>query len=636
MCGLVAVFSDGPIDRHIVDRMRDRLAHRGPDGAGTWIGEAAGGYIALAHRRLSIIDLREIAAQPMVAEDGRIVLVYNGEIYNFVELRAELTGRGHRFKTNSDSEVLIAAYLHWGQDFLSRLNGMFAFVLWDAKIGKSLIARDRFGEKPLYWAALPEGGIAFASEAKALFCHPSIPARVDAAGLRKFALGGPMIDGERTLFEGVSRVPPAHAMWVSARGRLEERWRYWTPQYAADAAHADLPRLADEFGALLSASVSMRLRSDVPVGACVSGGLDSSTIVGMIAAGADAAKLRTTFSARYDDDPTISEGPYIDMVLAKTKMASVTVTPRIEDAIADSRRVHWHQEAPFLSASIFNEWYVMRAARDAGTRVVIDGQGADELLGGYQYYFPEFQRSLAIKRQAYRLLANSIRFKKRLRAAAKLYVDSERRFPMGVTAGNAELWRLFLSGDRALDSLSAGDRTGLPDPHRSGRFRFYIANAIQYDMLPTQLLSADRSAMAFGVESRFPFLDHNLVDWCNRLPECALIDDGWQKILLRRCGAGMVPDAVRWRADKVGYAAPADTWLRTGMRDWARGVIFDGPAAKLDYFPREALEATWNAHMAGENRAWFLWRWLSISEWLSLSDDGAWTSSGAGISAGIS
>jgi asparagine synthase (glutamine-hydrolysing) len=232
MCGLVTVLApSASLNEELVACMRDRIAHRGPDGFGLTVRKAGDMAIALAHRRLSILDLSEAAAQPMASGDGTAWIVFNGEIYNFVELRRELEAEGVAFHTHSDTEVLLAAYRRWGPDCLPRLNGMFAFVIWDEARQEIFVARDRFGEKPLFHARLPDGGCAFASEMKALFAHPQIRPAVNEAVLAKYTGGSYYEDTEETMFEGVWRVPPAHGMVLSPDGQVRRKWRYWTPDY---------------------------------------------------------------------------------------------------------------------------------------------------------------------------------------------------------------------------------------------------------------------------------------------------------------------------------------------------------------------------------------------------------------------
>ena len=448
------------------------------------------------------------------------------------------------FHSQSDTEVLLAAYEHWGEDCLERLNGMFAFAIWDERRGELFVARDRFGEKPLFYAALP-GGIAVASEMKALLVHPEIEVAADPTSVEAYASGGWYEDDDATFFRGVVRLPPAHAMRIDASGAIKQKWRYWTPDYDAVAGDREGPAAVERFRELFGRSLQLRLRSDVPIGTSLSGGLDSSAIVCLLSElGAEAPMLsQNTFSGRFENDPTISEGPLVDLV---ARAAGVTAfhTTADPDALADeSARVHWHQEEPFLSASIYLQWCVMRLARENETTVLLDGQGADELLAGYQPYFRTHQLDLLDRRRFATLAVDTRSFRRRLRSTAATYTDVRRRFDPEIALRPMQLARLAIRRP----AVHAHDYTvGVPPAVRGGRLRRQLAEALQYNSLPMLLRYADRSAMAFGRETRFPYLDHELVDWCIALPDEALIKNGWQKHILRkadgrgRAGAGAV------------------------------------------------------------------------------------------------
>jgi len=624
MCGFVAVVAPEGLDAEVLDRMRDRLAHRGPDGAHSWLTRTPRAVVGLGHRRLSIIDLSRAADQPMFDDSGSLALVYNGEIYNYVELREELAAAGRVFSTQSDTEVLLAAYERWGTDCLRRLNGMFAFALWDSRSGELFVARDRFGEKPLFCTRLPDGGCAFASEMKALFAHPQVRTSPRESAVRSYIEGRFYDDAEETMFEGVVRVLPAHAMVVDDVGSIRRRWRYWTPDYTDIQQGYREDEAVERFGALLERSVRTRLRSDVPVGTSLSGGLDSSTIVCMLAE----ARMRTptltqnTFSGRFDElDPTLSEGPFIDLVVEQTGVHAQSVTPTALGLIEESERLHWHQEEPFLSASIYLQWCVMRLAREHQTTVLLDGQGADELLAGYQYYFPTYQLDLLDRGRAGRLLGDTLRFRSRLRRASHGYSNSLRRFDHDVALGP----RALAAAWRNRGNIAHGNYDeGVPPAVPGMRLRRQLAEALQYNSLPMLLRYADRNAMAFSRETRFPFLDHELVDWCVSLPDRAFVRDVWQKYILRKGAGSMLPSEIRWRADKVGYAAPLDLWLRDSLRDWGHDRLFRGAIVDLEGYDRRNLDDLWRRHQAGENHSWALWRWISLNEWFALLESALW------------
>lgn len=600
--------------------MRDRLAHRGPDHAQQWIDEK--GHIGLAHRRLSIIDTSAASHQPMPSADGSLMLVYNGEIYNYIELREELIAFGHSFKTRSDTEVLLVAYQQWGDEFLLRLNGMFAFALWDANKQSLLVARDRFGEKPLFIGKGLDGSIAFASEMKAILAHPAFPDTVNHQSLSSYGQNCWAEDGEETFFSALRRLPPAYAARYSTAGIETSRWRYWIPDYTAIDHSISSTEASQRFLELMEQSVSLRLRSDVPVGSSLSGGLDSSLIVGLLSRErAQRSFSQHTFSACFDDDPTMSEGDQVEQVVRHTGVLSHIVKPSAQGLIEDSRELHWHQEEPFLSASIYLQWCVARLAKEHDTIVLLDGQGADELLGGYQFWFKQHQMDLLDHKRYLHALRVTSAFNRRLQHASRSYADSARRFNTHTALSTAQLLALSLYRPA---SYRTEHETGLIAAGPGNRFRRTLGEALQYNSLPVLLRYADRNAMAFSRETRMPFLDHRLVDFCIALPDDILTRDGWQKWPLREASKGLMPEPIRWRADKVGYAAPLDIWLRNDLKEWAHERLHHPALRDIDGYKGANLDALWTEHQAGANHSWALWRWISLAEWLMLHQTGRW------------
>lgn len=601
--------------------MRERLAHRGPDARSMWSERVGGSTVALGFRRLAILDPRPIADQPFFGAGGRVALVFNGEIFNYVELRQELEQRGVRFRTAGDTEVLLAAYLEWDEACLDRFNGQFAFVIWDGRKGIAFAARDRFGEKPFHYAALPGGGLAIASEMKALLAHPDVSDDVDIDVLGEFAAGTPSYHDARMPFRAIRRLEPASAMRIDAGGAILQHWKYWTPRYDTAPRAFDPVRDVEEFRDRLREGVRIRMRSDVTVGASLSGGLDSSSMValmadeGMVASG----QLRHAISARFDADPTMSEGPFIDSVVARTGIDALPVTPDPRRLAEEMDALQYHLELPMLSASAYLEWCVRRRARESGLVVMLDGQGADELLGGYHYYFQDLQRDLADRLEWRSLVGNTLAFRRRLIDAARKY-DEPRR-------------RINLSAARPVLPLMAGGllhaamrATGLRARDADGRrFRQTIASGVQFTSLPDQLVTADLNSMAFGVETRFPYLDYRLVDWLVSLPDEAFVHDGWTKWILRAAVTDVLPADVCWRADKLGFSAPLDTWLRGELRDWAAAELFEGPVTAMPFYDGQRVRAEWARHQSGAaDLSWPLWRTISINRWLRLNDAGVW------------
>ncbi|MEF8716484.1 MAG: asparagine synthase (glutamine-hydrolyzing) [Candidatus Accumulibacter necessarius] len=623
MCGLVALLSDSPIDSGLVIRMRDRLIHRGPDHGGLWVRDDK--KLAFGHRRLAIIDVSAEANQPMQSEDGRFVITYNGEIYNYLELRETLARAGHTFRTGSDTEVLLASYMHWGVECLSRLNGMFAFALWDAVQHRLFVARDRFGEKPLFWARPKDGCVAFASEMKALLCLPGVSDATNEDVLAKYVAGTYYEDGPETFFRDIQRLPPAHAMVFDSGGNQLRHWRYWTPDYNPIDASIGEGAAVERFRELLERSVRMRMRADVALGSSLSGGLDSSTLVGFLAKlrETETSFTQNTFSARFDDDLTISEGPQIDAVVKQAGAHPFSVSPSPQRLMEESLRLHWHQEEPFLSASIYLQWCVARLAQENNTIVLIDGQGADEVLAGYQHYFKSFQLDLLDKREYWSAIRETIVFNGRLRRASRGFKDSARRFNPRVAFSLPEI--IGMAGIKRPALYKGPYDVGVPDARPGLRLRRQLAEALQYNCLPQLLRYADRNSMAFSREARLPFLDYDLVDYCISLPDSLWIKDGWQKLIMRKAADGLIPVEIQWRADKVGYAAPLDIWLRGELKQWCLDRLFSGPILEVPGYQKNALRDLWDAHQSGSaNNSWALWRWISLNEWFSLRASGAW------------
>ena len=385
MCGIAGILSPVGANPDAVRAMTDIQAYRGPDGEGQW--SSGDGRCVLGHRRLAILDLSERGRQPMVDAERGLAITYNGEIYNFVELRERLRGLGHLFASETDTEVLLHAYAQWGADCLAELNGMFAFAIWDERRRTLFCARDRFGEKPFLYAAA-DGAFVFASEAKALALLRGVDTAIDAGVAAAYAEDGhTRIDaGERTLLRGIKQLLPAHAMEVRLAGeRAEVRraWCYWSidvdgrGQYGA----VDPERAASDLLELMTDSVRLRLRSDVPVGSCLSGGLDSSSLVCLIRRLETGADLRT-FTGRFPDDP-VDEGRYASMVVEQCRTEAFEVAPTPERFAAEAERVYWHADFPIGGTSQFAQWCVFHLASQNGVTVLLDGQGSDELLGGY-------------------------------------------------------------------------------------------------------------------------------------------------------------------------------------------------------------------------------------------------------------
>lgn len=606
--------------------MRDRLVHRGPDGAGFWQKYYEGqGSVNFGFRRLAIIDTREVANQPMVSNDGRKVLVFNGEIYNYVELRETLERLGRVFSTRSDTEVLLQAYEQWGHDFICRLNGMFAFIIWDEDRGEALIVRDRFGEKPLYMCKLPNGGAAFASEMKALFAHPQIACDPNFDTISDILHGNLIFAKETTTFQGVTLFKSAHKMVLGLDGAIKQYQRYWQPQYGTVLGRLPKKKLVEQFSERFFQAVSLRTRSDVPMTASLSGGLDSSSLVAILQNlnQTNVAKLEKTISARFSDDPTINEGPYIDEVLEMVGLPGEIVTPSEDELVRDLRKMHWHQETVIPGVSMYLEWRVMELAKSLGYTVILDGQGADEILAGYRIYFQAYQREIYEKKGKLSAFFMGWKRDRRLRSEARRYVNVERRFALRDSLSSEEI-RGFKKHSEEMGRRFGFE--GMPSYQDVGGLRHELAVNLLYTSLPSNIFSGDRNSMAHSVECRYPYLDYRLVDFCTQLPDWALIDNSWQKNILRVSMKNLLPSSVVWRVDKVGFAGPQDKWVQSPVVEkWISERLFDGGLEEVPGYDRELLEGYWKVHRESTaDLSGILWKWASAAELIDMCRGGAW------------
>ncbi len=592
MCGIAGFWGERAPD--LLRDMTATLRHRGPDDEGY----AEDGRASLGFRRLSIIDIAG-GHQPMHGQGSDVTIIYNGEVYNFRELRAELQALGHEFHTDCDTEVILRAYEAWGVDAFARMNGMWALAISDRKSDRLVLCRDHFGIKPLYYAEAG-GRLLFASEIKALLRSPDLVPAVDDQLLYEYLAFGLHDHRPETFFRGIRRLPAAHYAIVDAQGmRLEP---YWQPRLRRDG-DTDPARFADAF----RTAVARRLVADVPVGACLSGGLDSSTIVSLMAEllreeVPDAASLRgrvKTFSAVFDGDP-IDESAYIKVAVEHSGADTDYVRPDSRTFVADLGRLVWAQDEPFVSTGPYAQWTVMEEAARHVT-VVLDGQGGDELLAGYVPYQLVYLRQLLRERRW-------STFAREAWAARDVLAPLIRR-------GRREARRPF-PGRRLLDPAWTARRRPPEDRRPSDSLKQRLLEDVTTYSLPALLRYEDRNSMAHSLESRVPWLDQELVERILALPERAIVRDGWARVLLREGMRGRLPDKIRLRRWKVGFTTPETRWL------FARRAVFQSlfqsPLFQSRPYWRGAdVAAAFRAAAQGHTASsLFLWRAINVELWL--------------------
>jgi asparagine synthase (glutamine-hydrolysing) len=626
MCGIFGSLGFVP------DRGRvDLVSHRGPDGSGWREFATAAGPVALGHRRLAIIDVTDAGLQPMADPSGRYHLIFNGELYNYVELREELRARGEVFQTDSDSEVLLRAYMVWGEGALDRFLGMFAFAIWDQADRRMFIARDRFGIKPLYFVA-NGSGVAFASEIKQLLGLPGLAARMNHARVYDFLASGISDHTSETMYEGVQQLRGGECAVIEATGpgSLAVRVRRWydvlDPSKRLKLAEKEA---AEQFRDLLTDAVRLHLRSDVPVGSCLSGGLDSSAIVclmsRMLAGEGGGAKVNTV-SACYAEK-SVDERPFMEAVIGHTGATPHFTFPNADDVFARASDITWHQDEPFGSTSIFAQWCVFEEARRAGIKVMLDGQGADEQLAGYHSSFSYYMSDL-IRRNQWLMVVRTIGERTRMHGVP--VSEQVQRFivpllPPALAARlrrqrqavafhdwlGSEVLRPFGNGAGAFQT--AIESLGLPPVTDLASLCLTLTYASNLQML---LHWEDRNSMAHSIEARVPFVDHRVVEFSLMLGNEHKIVGGDTKRVLRRAMNGILPDAVRNRRDKLGFATPEEVWFRGPLK----GAIRDGVEATLTRYPgllnAEGTRALMDDMLEGRRSVDFtLWRIANLGIW---------------------
>ena len=561
MCGLGGYAGTG--SQEVLDRMTKLLAHRGPDARGTWAGHGVG----LAATRLAILDLSPAGNQPMGDASAGVYVAFNGEIYNFEELRTELASVGYVFHSRSDTEVLLHGYRYWGESILPRLRGMFAFAIWDELHRQLLLARDRLGIKPLFYAQLPDG-LVFASEIKALFAHPSLRVQMDPAVVDEYlALG--YVASPRTIFKGVHALPPGH--WLRWRAAAPETRRYWAPDFRQSALEGREDDLVDELDARLNDAVRSHLLADVPVGVFLSGGIDSS-LVAAIAQRHSPEPLHTfTIGFAGGGD----ERAYARQVSAHigSRHHERLAEPALEEELP---RLLWHLEQPLFDNSVLPTHLVSQLAREQ-VKVVLSGDGGDEPFAGYDWT----RWALVLPSLPLAPVGGGWEWAYRtgkIGVLQRLYYDlshpAEERYLRRMTASRP--FRHWLCTPEYLEQIGGDAVDGLRGllrdaPVRDPREAFLHADLSGF--LPDDILfKVDRMSMAHSLEVRVPLLDHHLLEWVLRLPWAMRFRRGRGKYLLRRVAARYLPAPIL-KPRKQGFTVPVGRWLHGELGDLARALF---------------------------------------------------------------
>ncbi len=622
MCGIAGIVNfdghDPATAGRVARRMADALVHRGPDEHGYY----TDGTAALAHRRLSIIDL-ETGAQPMAVADGQVQIVFNGEIYDFAELRTELERLGHAFGTASDTEVILRAYLEWGESCVSRLNGMFAFAIWDARQQVLVLARDRVGKKPLFYRMLGNT-IAFASELKALRAAGQTSGEIDREAVDcYFTLG--YVPAPRTIFTDVRKLEAGHVMTVSRSGTRSQR--YWQLEFGEPEPRS-MGAAVEELEELLDAAVRRRLVSDVPLGAFLSGGIDSSLVVSSMAALASPVRTNTI---GFDDERFSELDPARRIAdHLQTDHREFVVRPQ---ASAILGKVAWHLDEPFADSSALATWYVCQVTRESVT-VALSGDGGDEAFGGYTFRYLPHVTEAAVRRAVPPWLRSAL-----FGPLGQLWPATS-RLPKPLRLKS--IWENLATSDarayyRDLAVLREDVRRAVYRPEFHASLRgftpfevvqpFYAGNGAPDALARSQfsdigvymtddvLVKVDRMSMAHSLEVRAPLLDHRILEFAARLPRRLKLDGRQGKRVLRELAGKRLPAEIR-NLPKRGFSIPAAEWLRTELREMTEALVLGRTGLVDELLDVSVLRNLWGQHLDGRrDHSVFFWGLLMLALW---------------------
>jgi asparagine synthase (glutamine-hydrolysing) len=631
MCGIFAILdlekSEANLD--ILERMSRSLIHRGPDDCGYAFFELFAdqrtleskemveetqlenyhGLLAFGHRRLSIIDLTEAGHQPMHNEDGKIWVIYNGEIYNYKELTEELRGRGHLFRSRTDTEVILHAYEEWGIECLNHFDGMWGFALWDGNQKRIFCARDRFGIKPFYYY-LAGKKLILASEIKAILQDQTVERSPNHNRVYDYLSYGYLDHTEGTCFQNIYQLKGGYYLTVeisTPHSMQLKVSRYWDLNVQKNDHQRDF---AEKFVELLEDSIRIHMQSDVPIGTCLSGGLDSSSIV-CLAKRFLNGNSHKTFSSCFEDKK-YDERDFITEVVKATDAEPHYVFPKPEELFKEIEDIVWYQDEPFGSTSIYAQWSVFRLAKQNHVKVILDGQGADELLAGYHPFFGYYLGELIRTFQINKLIKeyHNIRV---LHKYSHYWLISHIILSMlpWRWSNQIVLWK---EGCVKTGNFSPNRFTLQKKCDNMVFERIY--HSLMDIVLPSLLHYEDRNSMAHSIEARVPFLDHRLVEFIFSLKMDRIIREGTTKVIFREAMKGILPEVIRQRNDKMGFSTPEDIWFKTILKDPVHEIIGSRSFIERGYVDMKKVKESFNEHCEGKrNISSIIWRWVNLELW---------------------
>jgi len=614
MCGISGIYnflSSAPVEQHDVRAMMDSIAHRGPDDAGSFVE----GGIGLGHRRLSILDLSKSGHQPMHSDSGRFVFIFNGEIYNFLELRQGFASGAYPFKTATDTEVVLALFEKYGSDSLRKLNGMFALAVWDTQKRELFLARDRLGIKPLYYSETADGFV-FASEIKALFASGKIQPEVESRQIDTYMTFG-YVPGESTLFKGIKKLPPGFSMTVNVTGIQTSQ--YWDVDFSPNM-HRSMQETKHELYELIEDAMRIHMRSDVPVGVFLSGGLDSSVTVAMLARAGH--KQLNTFSVAYEQGGFFDETPYAKLVAETfgTRHHELYLSPK--DFVGFIPDYVWYMDEPVTEAAAISLYFVSKMLRQHVT-VALSGEGADELFAGYDIYrymqlLEQYRKAPALIRKTLGFFLGGLRNEKINKYLRLADLPLSQRY-LGVSLH--EIWyKKLLYNEAFKESLNG--QTGIEPlvEFYKNTDGFDILSKMLYVDLKTWLvddllIKADKMTMANSVELRVPFLDYRVVEYAASIPSSMKRKGGDVKWILKQTVKDILPEQII-RRKKVGFPTPLAMMFQTDLKDYMHDILLGSSSYNRNFFKPEAVKQLIDEHVGKKkDHHKTLWQLIVLEEW---------------------
>ncbi|TGC07440.1 asparagine synthase (glutamine-hydrolyzing) [Methanolobus halotolerans] len=604
MCGVIGFNWK---DESLLRKMCESIRHRGPDGKGAYVDD----HVSLGHRRLAILDVPGNNQQPMSNEDGTILLIYNGRIYNFPEIKEELAGKGHKFRSHTDTEVIMRAYEEYGADCVHHFNGMWAFCIYDKTKNILFLSRDRFGIKPMYYYFEGDRFI-FSSEIKAIIEH-DIPRKENRSIIFDYLYFNLTDHSEETFFTGIKRLMPSHNMIFDLAGNRLEIERYYDVQENI-VENANDPRKIKE---LFTESVSRALISNVPMGSCLSGGIDSSSIVVTMRKLNPEAEIKT-FSMKFPGE-AIDEASYQKDVYEKVNSTNYGVTPQPSELIDDLQDLFITQEEPFSGTSVYGQYRIMKLVHDEGVKVLMDGQGADQVLSGSNYFNGYYYYELLKQFDVSQLLREATQYYSKSKSFIPLTYLGLRMTPDGI--------KRYLYNHQKAPHLA---RRFIEENAAREDMRWHISslseaayNSILFYALPHLLRFVDKNSMRFSLESRVPFLDHKLAEYLLSMPNELRVSDGVTKYAFRQAMEDDLPASVLSRHDKIGFETPEEKWLKDeAVVPIVHRILDSKSFMARDFWNWEKVRDMYEKLLKGETSAIFvgteIWRCVSIELWMRL------------------